>query len=161
MSRQYQKQLPVKLDREQVVEHGQEMAVSALLAAHVEIEIDKVKDEARGKLKEMKEGLVEIRERLKKLASEVRKGEVVQSVLVEARFASDNSRVEIARLDTGEIVETRPLTEEDRQMEIDEVLDRIEEDSKASDADAEPSIETESELSESDELGDDGENENG
>ena len=47
------------------------------------------------------------------------------------------------------------------KREIDEVLARIEEDSKASDADAEPSIETESELGESDELGDDGENENG
>ncbi len=161
MSRQYEKQLPVKLDREQVVEHGQEMAASALLAARVELEIDEVKDEARGKLKEMKEGLVEIRGRLKKLAFEVRKGEAVQSVLVEARFASDNSCVEIScveivRLDTGEIVETRPLTEEDRQMEIDEVLDRIEEDSKSSDA--EPSTETESEPGESDELGDDGEN---
>ncbi len=156
MSRQYEKQLPVKLDREQVVEHGQEMAASALLAARVELEIDEVKDEARGKLKEMKEGLVEIRGRLKKLAFEVRKGEAVQSVLVEARFASDNSCVEIVRLDTGEIVETRPLTEEDRQMEIDEVLDRIEEDSKSSDA--EPSTETESEPGESDELGDDGEN---
>ena len=161
MSRQYEKQIPVKLDSEQVAERSQEMAASAILAARVELEIDTVKDEARGKLKGLKEGLVEIRGRLKKLAFEVRKGEAVQSVLVEARFASDNSRVEILRLDTGEIVETRPLTEKERQMEFDEVLDRIEKDSKASDADAEPSIETESEPGESDELGDDGENENG
>ena len=156
MSRQYEKQLPVKLDSEQIAERGQEMAGKALDAARIELDIDKVKDEARGKLKELKEGLVEIRGRLKKLAFEVRKGEAVQSVLVEARFASDNSCVEIVRLDTGEIVETRPLTEEDRQMEIDEVLTRIEEDSKSSAA--EPSTETELEPGESDELGDDGEN---
>ena len=159
MSRQYQKQLPVKLDSEQIAERGQEMAGKALDAALLESEIEAAKDEARGKLKKLKEYLVEIRGWLKALALEVREGEAVQSVLVEARFASDNSCVEIVRLDTGEIVETRPFTEEDRQMEIDEVLTRIEEDSKASDADAEPSIETESELSESDELGDDGENE--
>ena len=156
MSRQYEKQIPVKLDSEQVAERSQEMAASAILAARVELEIDTVKDEARGKLKEMKEGLVAIRGRLKKLAFEVRKGEAVQNVLVEARFASDNSRVEIVRLDTGEIFETRPVTEEERQMEFDEVLDRIEESS-----DAEPSIETESDPGESEEPGEDDENENG
>ena len=70
MSRQYEKQIPVKLDSEQVAERSQEMAASAILAARVELEIDTVKDEARGKLKGLKEGLVEIRGRLKKLESE-------------------------------------------------------------------------------------------
>ena len=47
MGKQYEKQIPVKLDSEQVAERSQEMASKALLAARVEIEIDKVKDEAR------------------------------------------------------------------------------------------------------------------
>ena len=56
MSRQYEKQLPVKLDSEQIAERGQEMAGKALDAARIELDIDKVKDEARGKLKRAERG---------------------------------------------------------------------------------------------------------
>lgn len=130
MSRRYEKELPVKLTEPEIAQRAKFMARTALDAAKQEIEIETAKERAKNQLKAMKDQLVSLRERLRELAREVRRGEAVQPVEVEARIAPDNSKVEIIRLDTGEVVSEIALTEQDRQMELDEVLARIQADSE-------------------------------
>lgn len=132
MMRKYQLELPVVLDEHATSEKGRELARHALLAVQVEQNIEAEKDEAKRRIKNMREELTSVGDRIRQLARAVRKGEVIQAVDVEARVADDNSKVVVVRLDTGEVVETRALTEEDRQMQIDEVLAKIEADTKAS-----------------------------
>lgn len=128
--RRYELELPVTLNAEQVAEKGRELASVTLRAAKVESKMEEVKETARAEVKALKEKLSDIRGEVKSLARSVRKMEVVQPVMVEARVFDDNSKVDVVRLDTEEVVETRALTEADRQMEIDEVLARIEHDTK-------------------------------
>lgn len=134
MSRRYEKDLPVKLSAVETAEKSKELANKSIRAAHVETKIEDIKNEAKDEIKMLKETLLELRGQVKELAHSIRKGEIVRPVLVEARIAPDNSKAEIVRLDTGEVVDERPLTEDDRQMELDEVLARIEADTKVTDA---------------------------
>lgn len=134
MSRRYEKDLPVKLSPGEAAEKSKELANKSIRAAHVESKIEEIKSEAKDEIKLLKETLLELRGQVKELAHAIRKGEVVRPVLVEARIAPDNSKAEIVRLDNGEVVEERALTEDDRQMELDDVLARIESDTKATDA---------------------------
>lgn len=134
MSRRYEKDLPVRLTATETAEKSRELANKSIRAAHVETKIEDIKSEAKDQIKMLKETLAELRGQVKELAHSIRKGEIVRPVLVEARVATDNSKAEIIRLDTGEVVEERPLTEDDRQMELEEVLARIEADTKITDA---------------------------
>lgn len=130
MSREYNLELPIKLSEIQIAARARVLAKMALRAVKVEGEIEEARDEARTRIKALKEDLTGIRTEVKDLARAIRRGEESGEVKVEALVAEDNSRVDVVRLDTGEVVETRALTEEDRQMQIDEVLARVEEETK-------------------------------
>lgn len=136
MPKRYEKELPVKLSEPEIAKRAKLMARTALEAAKQEVEIESAKEAAKARLNAMKEDLLQLRGDLRDLAREVRNGESIQPVEVEARIAPDNSRVEVIRLDTGEVVSERALTDQDRQMEIDEVLDRIQQESERSELDA-------------------------
>lgn len=147
--RKYTLELPVVLNETEVAEKGRELAAGALRAAQLEGKISEVKEDARDTIKAYKEKLTEVRGRVKTLAKAVRKMEINQEVEVEARVADDNSKVEVVRLDTGAVVETRALSEQDRQMQIEDVLAKIEQDTKA----AEKSEPEDEDLEEEDEDG--------
>lgn len=129
--RRYELELPVKLNAEQGVAKGKELARQALRAAHIEAKIQEAKEEAKEVIAVLKDGLTEARVQIGRLARAVRRMEELQQVDVEARVADDNSMVEVVRTDTGEVIETRALTEDDRQMQIEDVLARVEQDTKA------------------------------
>lgn len=131
MSREYELDLPIKLDEMQIAAKARVLAKIALKAAGLEVEIEDVRSVAREQIKSLREDLIAMRKELSNLARAIRKAEEIVPVKVEARVAEDNSRVDVVRLDTGEVVETRALTEEDRQMQIDDVLARIEEETRA------------------------------
>lgn len=128
--RKYTLDLPVVLNETEVAEKGRELASGALRAAQLDAKIVEAKEEARDTIKAFKEKLTEVRGRVKTLAKAIRKMENIQPVEVEARVADDNSKVEVVRLDTGVVVEARALTEQDRQMQIEDVLAKIEQDTK-------------------------------
>lgn len=129
--RAYELELPIKLNQAQIAGRARVLAKMALRAIGVEGEIEEARDEARTRIKALKEDLTGIRTEVRDLARAIRRGEEPGEVKVEARVAEDNSKVDVVRMDTGEVVETRALTEDDRQMQIDDVLARVEEESKA------------------------------
>ncbi|MCP4201853.1 MAG: hypothetical protein GY769_07965 [bacterium] len=128
--RNYTLELPITLNEAEIAERGRTLALVALQAAKLEGEIDDVKRRTKVQVDALKDDVTHHRLRIKALARAVRKGVEVGTVEVRAVVAEDNSKVEIVRTDTGEIVEMRPLTDEDRQMQIEEVLDRVEEETK-------------------------------
>ena len=135
--RTYDLELPVKLNEVQLAARARVLAKMALRAIGVEGEIDEAREEARGRIKVLKEDLAGIRTEVRDLARAIRRGEEPGEIRVEARVTDDNSKVDVVRLDTGEVVETRALTEEDRQMQIGDVLARIEEETKAAERERE------------------------
>ena len=150
--RTYELELPVKLNEVQLAARARMLAKMALRAIGVEGEIEEVREEARGRIKVLKEDLAGIRTEVRDLARAIRRGEEPGEIRVEARVAEDNSKVDVIRLDTGEVVETRALTEEDRQMQIGDVLARIEEETKAAEREREAPEDLEDEEDDEDGL---------
>ena len=139
MSRRWEQDLEVPLKQPEIAERAKELSNKCLKAAHTESKIEEIKQQAKDDVKVLAGDLEVVRERIKELARTVRKGVEMRAVMVEAKVHSN--QVDIVRMDTGAIVESRPLTEEDRQMELDDVLARIEQDTKTAeeqDEDEEP-----------------------
>lgn len=150
--RSYELELPVKLNEVQIVVKGKLLANYALKSASLDAEIEDVRGVAKEQIKALKEDLIAVRKMVGKEARAIRKGVEIGPLKVEARVADDNSRVDVVRVDTGELVETRALTDDDRQMQIDEVLARVEEETKA----VEREEEAPADLDEDDEGDEDG-----
>ena len=66
-----------------------------------------------------------MRRQMRKLADEIVSRSAWTDVECERRVADDNSLVELVRLDTGEVLETEPATDADRQMELDELTAEV------------------------------------
>lgn len=54
-----------------------------------------------------------------RLSREVSNGKAVRSVDCELRLNHSNLKATLMRIDTGEVVEERPITEDEKQMDID------------------------------------------
>lgn len=102
------RRLPVKLSPSEL------QACSDALAGVVQA-YDELKDEAKAVAKDLKERLEALGAKRASLASIVERRQEVRAV--ECREAPNFERnvVEIVRLDTGELVDIRELTAEDRQ----------------------------------------------
>jgi len=106
----YPRNLPYKLSPEELRERSKNLAIALR---------DKTAIEATHKNRrdQMKEELSEIDARIGKIANVVYSGEDYQDVLVEVSMG-DNETVQVKRLDSGEIIETRPARDEEKQLTL-------------------------------------------
>ena len=61
---------------------------------------------------------------MNRISTEILTGVALADVECERRISDDYSLVDIVRLDTGEIIETEPATDADRQMRLEEAADQ-------------------------------------
>lgn len=121
--RKFERELPVKLTEEEIIQRAKEQSKLELETIEAENEIQRIKKEAGGEIKELKEGLAEQRAVIRKFARAVRKGEEFRSVACEERLSDDSVHVETVRLDLNEVVDRRPATDADRQLSFDDQVD--------------------------------------
>jgi hypothetical protein len=131
--KKYQRDLPVKLSDDEIRERGIEMAKLEIAKEDTENQIAEVKEAAKQQIDSMKETMTGLTERMRTLAREIRTGECEKSIQVFERIDMGSNMVEIIRNDTMEVVETRPVTEADRQMDLDGVLGKIADDTEKAD----------------------------
>ena len=114
----------MELTDEQTTERGRDLAEMATRVAAADAEIERIKAAAKDQLEEQKGIATGGRIGMRRLSSEILSGEAMMDVECERRVADDFSVVEFVRLDTGEVFETEPATDADRQMELAEAEDQ-------------------------------------
>ncbi len=105
------RQLPVKLT-------DAERMARALRAAELQAEYNLVELRKKETARELGLELKRLRERIEEAQQAVRTGEEPQSVQIEHRRNEERRTIETVRLDTGEIIDTRPMTAEERQGKL-------------------------------------------
>lgn len=105
------RKLPVVLDEEGVAIAG--IRLAKLLQNHEEHEAQA--KELRDKLKKQTDA---IQADIDEVAAAIRAGEEQQDVAVEVRADFERATAEFVRLDTGETVEKRTLTDDERQQKM-------------------------------------------
>jgi hypothetical protein len=118
MTTRYEMELPVKLTDEEILEKAHELAEKANQARDWEKQIADVKAEMKKEIKRLESELMTCTDTVSELAWQIIRGEEDRPVMVREDFADDMSKVIIRREDTQEIVDTRPVSEEDRQMDL-------------------------------------------
>ncbi len=104
----FYEELPCALDSQELVLKSKQLAQLLCDQANVELE----KKEANATFKEQ---LDDIDKRMSALALEVRTGREYREVPCTERADYADNRVEIVRMDTGEVVRIRPLLQGERQ----------------------------------------------
>jgi len=108
----FSRQLSCQLTREEVEERARESA--QLLERR-----DQFDDELKSAQKSGKARLTEMEAELRRLATEVRDRAVLRLTQCERRLDYDAGTVSEVRGDTGEFIQTRKMTEEEKQRELD------------------------------------------
>lgn len=111
LSRKVTKALPCKLSEEEVLKYGRDLGRAYADKSRVETELDGIKAEYKGRVKEQ-DALIE------KLSARVHSGIETRDVACMEVKNWTEGTVEVRRLDTNEIVESRPMREDEKQMEI-------------------------------------------
>ena len=112
--RKVTKALPVKLTDDEVLQYGRDIARAYGDKARIESEFDSVKADYKGKISEQ-ESIVE------KLSPRVHSGIETRDVECEEVKNWTAATVRVTRLDTHEVIESRPMREDEKQMQIQEV----------------------------------------
>ncbi len=81
-------------------------------------EISAEEDRQKNIKDQLKAALSELSSRETRLAGEVARGEVYREVDVEYRIDGEGGLVQEVRLDTGEIISSRPARDEERQLAL-------------------------------------------
>lgn len=105
------RQLPVKLSQAEVLTKGR-------LAAKTELALGKLEDEKAESARKFSDDIKRKRKELDVLASEVDTGTEIRPVRCELVPRWSEYMVDVVRADTSEIVESRPMTHAERQMEL-------------------------------------------
>jgi len=105
------KNLKVDLTRDELMQAGDELANSNLEGARLESDLKGVKAEYKGKLEE-------VVGRCKKLTTMISTKSEYRDVECEEVKDYKKGRVHVMRLDTRRIIEDRPMSEAEKQMEI-------------------------------------------
>lgn len=122
-----------------------EISERANRAAHAVAEIDQKEEEREAANKHAKAQIAEIEAELKKVSTEVRDRATYRAVRCERAFVYRTGNVTERRLDTGEVLHERPMTEYERQTEL--PLDDVEEMQRKSAAgESDPPTDDEPEL---------------
>lgn len=111
VSKKITRKCPVDLTRDELLEAGEDLASaqSHLDATHAELKA--VKSEYKGRLDE-------IASRIGRLTSKIGSKSEVRDVACVHTSDFTNGRIIITRTDTGKILEDRPMTESEKQTEI-------------------------------------------
>ncbi|MFW6087678.1 MAG: hypothetical protein ACODAG_10775 [Myxococcota bacterium] len=108
----FERVLPVKLTEEQVADAAREMA-------EVAKQIDDLEQRKKELLAEMRTEMADLQGHLSGIAKKVRQGAVEDAVPCVQGLDYSEQHMITVRLDTGEVIERRPLTAEERQGEFD------------------------------------------
>lgn len=103
--------LPVKLSKSEVVERGQ-------LAAQVLHKIDEAEAEKKRVAADVKERTEALESELRRLSYIVEREEEDRTVECSWHFDFMKNEKNLIREDTGEVVETKPMTDEERQIAL-------------------------------------------
>ena len=111
MTRKVTKCLPVKLTDEEVLKYGRDVARAHADRARIELELDSVKSDYKGKIAEQ-DGIIG------KLSPRIHSG--IESREVECEEVKDytSGTVRVRRLDTDELIEERPMREDEKQVQM-------------------------------------------
>ena len=124
-SLKFTRTLDVALTEEEIAQRANELAEATTRATEIDSKIEHIKAEAKARLDEERGVALSVHRQMRKLADEIVSRSEWTDVECERRVAGDNSSVEFVRLDTGEVLETEPVTEADRQMELDELTAEV------------------------------------
>lgn len=105
--------LPCKLDEKDKAEAAEELATAIQQGESLELERKSV----LGGLKKRKDNLIE---RIHNLTIQVKDGIVMRSVDCELNLNHTKLNAILIRTDTEEIVDERPMTQEEKQMNLDD-----------------------------------------
>lgn len=109
--REVVKTLPVKLTTKELLAAGREQADAQEEKRDTEGQMKAAADEYKGKIKAITGKIV-------RLANLVRAGYEHREVKCEQVYDYETGRVQIMRMDTAEIVEDRPLRQDEQQMQL-------------------------------------------
>ncbi len=109
--RKITKSLPVKLTDTEILQYGKDLARAYAEKARVEAELDAIKDDYKGKTSEQAA-------QIGKLSGRVHSGIETREVECEEVKNWNSMTVVTTRLDTFETIESRPMREDEKQMEI-------------------------------------------
>ena len=109
--------LPCKLTEKDKAEAAEELATAIQQGESLELERKSV----LGGLKKRKDNLIE---RIHNLTIQVKDGIAMRSVVCELKLNHTTLKAILIRTDTEEIVDERPMTQDEKQMQLDdEVVD--------------------------------------
>lgn len=111
MRRNITKSLPVKLTDEEVLKYGRDVARAVADKGRIEIELDSVKVDYKGKISEQ-EGIIG------KLSPRIHSGIETREVKCEEIKDYVKGTVTVTRLDTFDIIEDRPMREDEKQIQL-------------------------------------------
>src|SRR6266403_2875380 len=92
-------------------QHDRGIEHANMLQTYVDLE-----KEAKESASNFKTKLSGVRTSMEKLATTIREGKELRPVEVRANYIHNEGRIEIVRVDTLEVVESRDMTSEERQM---------------------------------------------
>lgn len=111
LTKKVTKSLPCKLTEEEVLKYGREMARALSERDRIQSELDGIKSEYKAKISEQT-ALIE------KFSVRVHSGIESRDVECEETKNWTKINVEVKRLDTGSVIESRPMREDEKQMEM-------------------------------------------
>jgi hypothetical protein len=111
MTRKVTKALPCNLTEPEVTHYGREMARALSDKARIETEFDSVKQDYKGKIGEQ-QAIVE------KLSPRIHSGIETRDVECQEVKNWTKLTVTVTRLDTGDVIESRPMREDEKQVEL-------------------------------------------
>jgi len=111
LRRKVTKALPCQLTEAEILKYGRDMAHAMSERDRVQAEFDSVKQEYKARIEEHSANI-------NKLSGRVNSGIETRDVACEEVKDWTDGTVTVARLDTGEIVEARPMREDEKQTEI-------------------------------------------
>lgn len=105
------RQLPVQLTND-------ERMARAMTAAQLQAEYGEVESRKKDTTRELGQRLKALRTDVEKALIAARTGKETQSVQIEDRRNEERRTIETVRLDTGEVIDSRPMTIEERQGKL-------------------------------------------
>ena len=111
MVKKITKPLPCKLEEAEVTQYGRDMARAMNDKARIQAEADSIKQEYKSKIEEQS-AIVE------KLSGRVHSGIETRDVECQQIMNWTKGTVSVTRMDTREIIEKRPMREDEKQSEM-------------------------------------------
>ena len=111
LKRKVTKPLPVKLTDREILQYGKDMVRAMADTERIETEFDSVKKDYKAKIAEQ-QAVVD------KFSPRIHSGIETRDIECVEIKNWTNGTVRVNRMDTGEIIESRPMREDEKQMEM-------------------------------------------